>query len=47
MSMCGEIENTTQEIKRGGIFSERGNTAQTAFNQLKKNQFYDFDGGLK
>ena len=39
--------STTQEIKRGPIFSERGNTAQTAFNQLKNNQFYDFDGGFK
>ena len=39
--------STTQEINTEGIFSQRGNTAQTAFNQLKKNQFYDFDGGFK
>ena len=39
--------STTQEINTDGIFSQRGNTAQTAFNQLKKNQFYDFDGGFK
>ena len=39
--------STTQEINTAGIFSQRGNTAQTAFNQLKKNQFYDFDGGFK
>ncbi|MGB1185127.1 MAG: M1 family metallopeptidase, partial [Schleiferiaceae bacterium] len=39
--------STTQQIKSGGIFSERGNTASTAFNQLKNNQFYDFDGGFK
>jgi hypothetical protein len=39
--------STTQQIKTDGIFSERGNTASTAFNQLKNNQFYDFDGGFK
>ena len=39
--------STTQEINTEGIFSQRDNTAQTAFNQLKKNQFYDFDGGFK
>ena len=39
--------STTQEINTEGIFSQRGDTAQTAFNQLKKNQFYDFDGGFK
>ena len=38
---------TTQQIKTGGIFNQRGATAQTAFNQLKNNQFYDFDGGFK
>jgi len=37
----------TQQIKSGGIFNERGRTPQTAFNQLKNNQFYDFDGGFK
>ena len=37
----------TQQIKTGGIFSNRTGTPQTAFNQLKKNQFYDFDGGFK
>jgi len=26
----------TQQIQSGGIFNERGGTAQTAFNQLKK-----------
>ena len=39
--------STTQQIKTGGIFNQRGATAQTAFNQLKNNQFYDFDGGFK
>jgi len=39
--------STTQHIKTGGIFNQRGATAQTAFNQLKNNQFYDFDGGFK
>ncbi|MDC0615214.1 M1 family metallopeptidase [Schleiferiaceae bacterium] len=39
--------STTQQIKTGGIFNQRGGTAQTAFNQLKNNQFYDFDGGFK
>ena len=29
------------------VFNQRGATAQTAFNQLKNNQFYDFDGGFK
>ncbi|MCH1454745.1 MAG: M1 family metallopeptidase, partial [Schleiferiaceae bacterium] len=37
----------TQQIKTGGIFNQRGATAQAAFNQLKNNQFYDFDGGFK
>ena len=37
----------TQQIKTGGIFNERTGTPQTAFNQLKNNQFYDFDGGFK
>ena len=37
----------TQQIKTGGIFSQRGGSSQTAFNQLKNNQFYDFDGGFK
>jgi len=37
----------TQQIKTGGIFNDRTGTPQTAFNQLKKNQFYDFDGGFK
>ena len=37
----------TQQIQSGGIFNERGGTAQTAFNQLKNSQFYDFDGGFK
>jgi hypothetical protein len=40
-------KSTTQQIKTGGIFNQRGATAQTAFNQLKNNQFYDFDGGFK
>ncbi len=39
--------STTQQIKTGGIFNQRGANAQTAFNQLKNNQFYDFDGGFK
>ena len=39
--------STTQQIKTGGIFNQRGATPQTAFNQLKNNQFYDFDGGFK
>lgn len=39
--------STTQQIKTGGIFSQRGGSSQTAFNQLKNNQFYDFDGGFK
>lgn len=39
--------STTQQIKTGGIFNQRGDTTQTAFNQLKNNQFYDFDGGFK
>ena len=39
--------STTQQIKTGGIFNQRGATAQTAFNQLKNSQFYDFDGGFK
>ena len=39
--------STTQQIKTGGIFNQRGAKAQTAFNQLKNNQFYDFDGGFK
>ena len=39
--------STTQQIKTGGIFNQRGATAQTAFNQLKNNQFYDFDVGFK
>ena len=38
--------STTQQIKTGGIFNQRGATPQTAFNQLKNNQFYDFDGGF-
>ena len=37
----------TQQIQTGGIFNERGGTPQTAFNQLKNSQFYDFDGGFK
>jgi hypothetical protein len=37
----------TQQIQTGGIFNERGGAAQTAFNQLKNSQFYDFDGGFK
>ena len=37
----------TQQIKTGGIFNDRTGTPQTAFNQLKNNQFYDFDGGFK
>ncbi len=37
----------TQQIKTGGIFNNRTGTPQTAFNQLKNNQFYDFDGGFK
>ena len=37
----------TQQIKTGGIFYNRTGTPQTAFNQLKNNQFYDFDGGFK
>ena len=37
----------TQQIKTGGIFNGRNGTPQTAFNQLKNNQFYDFDGGFK
>ncbi len=37
----------TQQIKTGGIFNERTGTPQTAFNQLKNSQFYDFDGGFK
>ena len=37
----------TQQIQTGGIFNERGGTPQTAFNQLKNSQFYDFDGGCK
>jgi len=37
----------TQQIKTGGIFNDRSGTPQTAFNQLKNNQFYDFDGGFK
>jgi len=37
----------TQQIKTGGIFKDRTGTPQTAFNQLKNNQFYDFDGGFK
>ena len=39
--------STTQQIKTGGIFNNRTGTPQTAFNQLKNNQFYDFDGGFK
>lgn len=39
--------STTQQIKTGGIFNQRGANAQTAFNELKNNQFYDFDGGFK
>ena len=39
--------STTQQIKTDGIFNQRGATAQAAFNQLKNNQFYDFDGGFK
>ncbi len=39
--------STTQQISRGDIFNTRGGTAQTSFNQLKNNQFYDFDGGFK
>jgi hypothetical protein len=39
--------STTQQIKTGGIFNQRGATPQTAFNQLKNNKFYDFDGGFK
>ena len=37
----------TQQIKTGGIFNDRTGTPQTAFNQLKNSQFYDFDGGFK
>lgn len=37
----------TQQIKTGGIFNARTGTPQTAFNQLKNSQFYDFDGGFK
>ena len=37
----------TQQIQTGGIFNERTGTPQTAFNQLKNSQFYDFDGGFK
>ena len=31
--------STTKKLSEAG-FSERGNKAQTAFNQLKNNQFY-------
>jgi len=37
----------TQQIQTGGIFNDRTGTPQTAFNQLKNSQFYDFDGGFK
>ncbi|MGB0310944.1 MAG: M1 family metallopeptidase [Schleiferiaceae bacterium] len=37
----------TQQIQTGGIFNDRRGTPQTAFNQLKNSQFYDFDGGFK
>jgi hypothetical protein len=37
----------TQQIKTGGNFNDRTGTPQTAFNQLKNSQFYDFDGGFK
>jgi hypothetical protein len=37
----------TQQIKSGDIFNSRMGTPQTAFNQLKNEQFYDFDGGFK
>jgi hypothetical protein len=37
----------TQQIQTGGIFNDRTGTPQTAFNQLKNSQFYDFGGGFK